>query len=572
MGNTLDGQSAHVDVVIIGGGPTGLGAAYRLNQYGFENWLLLDAEKHPGGLAGSVKTAEGFRFDHGYKALTSRYEYFDKVLSSVYNEETGRSLLTIPRNNYVYIRGNLVKYPVQNNLGGLPIAEKHSCVLDLVKAKLEEKDADDKPAPSNLDEYLVQTWGEALCNIFFRPYIFKAWAYPTGKLRSDWVDQKIPPADLGADFDSLMKGQQRDPGWGIDASSAYPSKGGMIGLWRQLAKSLPTGNVRFKHEISQLDIDEKKLVTKSGLEITYKQLISSMPLTSLLDLANRSDLTECMVHSSLFVVCLGLRGTCPLPDVTGCIFYPESDTIFHRVCVFSTHDPDSIPASDIYLSTIRLVKPDSEELSNEEKPGPYWSLMMEISGGPLKSVNESTIADDAIRDACAVGLLKDDDEVVSIHLTEMTHGYPLPTINSVEKVDEALRWLKSKDIWSRGRFGAFRYEVGDLDHCFIQGVEAVDNMLKGIPEDCVFQTNVANNQSKLSIPAFDVNILDDVSQLNVAALTESFRSESLTESLVSDDATDPVLPSDSEQSIAAGSIRSAITAEPNPVSDSDSSP
>ena len=29
MGNTLDGQSAHVDVVIIGGGPTGLGAAYR---------------------------------------------------------------------------------------------------------------------------------------------------------------------------------------------------------------------------------------------------------------------------------------------------------------------------------------------------------------------------------------------------------------------------------------------------------------------------------------------------------------------------------------------------------------
>ena len=132
--------------------------------------------------------------------------------------------------------------------------------------------------------------------------------------------------------------------------------------------------------------------------------------------------------------------------------------------------------------------------------------------------------------------------------------------------------MKSKDIWSRGRFGAFRYEVGDLDHCFIQGVEAVDNMLKGIPEDCVFQTNVANNQSKLSIPAFDVNILDDVSQLNVAALTESFRSESLTESLVSDDATDPVLPSDSEQSIAAGSIRSAITAEPNPVSDSDSSP
>lgn len=31
-----------VDVLIVGAGPTGLGAATRLNQHGKESWLLID--------------------------------------------------------------------------------------------------------------------------------------------------------------------------------------------------------------------------------------------------------------------------------------------------------------------------------------------------------------------------------------------------------------------------------------------------------------------------------------------------------------------------------------------------
>ncbi len=35
-------------------------------------------------------------------------------------------------------------------------------------------------------------------------------------------------------------------------------------------------------------------------------------------------------------------------------------------------------------------------------------------------------------------------------------------------------WLRSKDIWSRGRFGAWLYEIGNMDHSAMQGVEFVD--------------------------------------------------------------------------------------------------
>uniref|UniRef100_H2Z4P1 Amine oxidase domain-containing protein n=1 Tax=Ciona savignyi TaxID=51511 RepID=H2Z4P1_CIOSA len=447
-----EGQAAQVDVIIIGGGPTGLGAAYRLKQYGVQNWLLLDAEKYPGGLAGSIKTSEGFRFDHGYKTLSSNYEYFDKILETFYCSESGRVMQTRKRDNYVFIRGKMVRYPVQNNLSGLPVQDKHGCVLDLVKTKLEAKEANESAEPANLDEYLVSEWGETLCNLFFRPYIFKAWAYPTGKLRSDWVRIKIPPADLTEDIKRVMTDKEEDPGWGMEAKTMYPSKGGLVGVWRSISKSLPKSNVRFKNEISELDIEEKKIVTKGGLELRYKQLISTMPLTSLLELSGRGDLSENMTSSSLFVVCLGVRGATEHSNKTGCIYYPESDTLLAK-------------------------SPANGDESAEEKPGPYWSLLLEVSGGPLKTIDETTLVDDVIKGACSVGLLSEDAEIVSIHLTEMTHGYPLPTIGGYERVDEALSYLKAKDVWSRGRFGAFKYEVGDLDHCFIQGVEAVDNML-----------------------------------------------------------------------------------------------
>ena len=42
-------------VVIIGSGPTGLGAAYRLKELGYENFAIYDKNPHIGGLASSFK-------------------------------------------------------------------------------------------------------------------------------------------------------------------------------------------------------------------------------------------------------------------------------------------------------------------------------------------------------------------------------------------------------------------------------------------------------------------------------------------------------------------------------------
>ena len=145
-----------------------------------------------------------------------------------------------------------------------------------------------------------------------------------------------------------------------------------------------------------------------------------MPLNALLDICGRSDLSSCLVHSSLFVVCLGIRGTTHHEKVkgkqlkcssstlklivyitTGCIYFPESDTTFHRVCVVSNRDPDAVPQETEKLSTIRLAGSVNNDSNQDPSPmkdvrgasGPYWSLMLEVSGGPLKAIDDKTIGE-----------------------------------------------------------------------------------------------------------------------------------------------------------------------------------
>jgi len=58
----------------------------------------------------------------------------------------------------------------------------------------------------------------------------------------------------------------------------------------------------------------------------------------------------------------------------------------------------------------------------------------------------------------------------------MTLDSPTPHEASTDAA-AATQWLESHDIYSRGRFGAWRYEVGNMDHSVAQGVEWVNRVV-----------------------------------------------------------------------------------------------
>lgn len=77
-------------------------------------------------------------------------------------------------------------------------------------------------------------------------------------------------------------------------------------------------------------------------------------------------------------------------------------------------------------------------------------------------------------------------------MCRLEHGYPTPSVGRDKVLAQALPWLRDRGIWSRGRFGAYKYEVANQDHSVMLGVEAADNMLFGAKEVTLNHPNIVN--------------------------------------------------------------------------------
>ncbi len=72
----------------------------------------------------------------------------------------------------------------------------------------------------------------------------------------------------------------------------------------------------------------------------------------------------------------------------------------------------------------------------------------------------TNILKETIRGAINTSLVQPGDEIVSIYHRRIEHGYPTPCLKRDSVLEKALPWLKNEfNIWSRGRFGSYKYEV-----------------------------------------------------------------------------------------------------------------
>jgi hypothetical protein len=67
-------------LLIVGAGPSGLGAAHRCLELGIDDWLVVDQASTAGGLAGSVLDEHGFTWDMGGHVQFSHYQSFDDYM------------------------------------------------------------------------------------------------------------------------------------------------------------------------------------------------------------------------------------------------------------------------------------------------------------------------------------------------------------------------------------------------------------------------------------------------------------------------------------------------------------
>lgn len=441
-------------IVILGAGPAGLGAAWRLNELGTADWLLLEAAPHAGGLASSFTDEAGFTWDIGGHINFSHYAYFDAFLDGVIPAD---GWLRHQRQSYVWIRGRFVPYPFQNNIGLLPPEETLRCLLGLLRLK-------GRPAApaAHFDEWIEAGFGEGIAELFLRPYNRKIWAHPLDQLSASWVGERVATVDFERVLANVVH-RREDAGWGPNSVFRYPLRGGTGALWRACAGALPPERIHFNAAATHVDLDRRIVLTSDGRAHGFDCLISTIPLPVLLRIARRRELVRAvegrLLHTATHAVGIGLQGA-PNPAIAGknWLYFPEPNCPFYRVTVLSNYSPHNVP-----------------------RDGEYWSLLCETAESPYRpaAADPAAAAVEGLRNA---GLLQDSDSIVARWHYRAPYGYPVPSLERDAALGEVLPALERAGVYSRGRFGAWKYEVSNQDHTFMQGVEAVSHLLLGEPE------------------------------------------------------------------------------------------
>jgi len=450
-------------ILILGAGCTGLGAAYRLHELGHTDFLVLEQNSYPGGLATSFVDEQGFTWDIGGHVQFSHYDYFDRLM----DKALGQAWLKHMRQSYIWIRDRYIPYPFQNNIRTLPPADLADCMRGLIAAS-----KNGHINPKNFEEWIVHSFGEGIANIFLLPYNTKVWACNPAEMSFDWIGERVASVDLQRVADNILLGRD-DPAWGPNNTFRFPLRGGTGAIWRAVADLIPTPHFKYDCSVSKICTSTRTVFTLGGDAFHYDVLVSTLPIDTIAALiGDRAIISGAaqLRYSGTHVVGIGIKGRPPEQlREKNWLYFPEDNCPFYRVTVFSNYSPHNVPDGD------------------------YWSLMAEVADSPYRPVNQSDVVQQVLSGMANTKLLGAGDMIVSSWHYYAAHGYPTPTVDRDKHLEGILSTLKSWGILSRGRFGAWRYEVGNQDHSCMQGVEAADCALFGSPELTCWHPNLVNS-------------------------------------------------------------------------------
>ena len=451
--------------IILGMGPTGIGAALRLLELGIKDFLIIDKQSDAGGLSSSVVDENGFTWDFGGHVQFSHYQKFDEAMDLALGKD---GYFHHQRESWVYLKDRFVPYPFQYNLHRLPQEDQNKALAGL-------EDIQGLPVDkTNFQTFLESSFGSGICDVFLSPYNFKVWAHPPSLMSCQWTAERVAPVSLDKVKNNL-KEQQDQVSWGPNHTFKFPKEGGTGAIWKSLAKNIPTAHLRMGQTVTSIDVAQKSLLLENGERYTYEKLISTIPINLLAQYMKDTELsaqTDGLLFSATHIIGIGLEGQPPKDLKTKCwMYFPEDNCPFYRVTVFSNYSPNNTP-----------------------RPGRTWSLMAEVSESEHKPVDSKRILENVIEGMYNTRLISADDLIISQFHKRLEQGYPIPGLQRDHIIEQALPYLEKFDIFSRGRFGAWKYEVSNQDHSFMQGVEVVERLVHGNEERTLNFPNEVNKQ------------------------------------------------------------------------------
>jgi protoporphyrinogen oxidase len=440
-------------VAVVGGGPAGLAAAYRLSRNQDINVVLLERAPSFGGLAAGMEH-EGMRLDFGPHRL---HQATDPEVFADLKSLLGADLLLQPRRGRIMLLGRSLPYP-PGPTAALALGVSTSIRLGL--GLIFQRGARAETVPT-YESAVVARLGRPLYDMFYGPYAEKVWGLPGNELAAEQANRRVNQRGV-RDILRLVARSGRQ-------SHYYYPAGGFGRIPEAYVQALKSRmNVTL---VSSASITAVRAVGGSVAQLTYTrgdvattidvdQLVWSAPVTELARLAGaRSEVQQAagrLRYRSLVLAYLQL----PISHLgdADTYYFPERRFPFNRIAEQKNFGGDTVPDDRTVLVMDLACDANDERF---------------------------TATDDSIRELVvaglrASGLLQHDPS--GFWTRRFRYAYPIYDLTSSASLACLHAWADSlPNVWLIGRQGLFLHN--NTHHSLLMGYKATDAISQGWSRD-----------------------------------------------------------------------------------------
>jgi protoporphyrinogen oxidase len=440
-------------VGIIGAGPAGLTAAYRLQQLGAEV-TVFEAADTVGGLARSFDLW-GQRVDLGPHRFFSSDDRVNRLWHEVLQDE----YRMVSRQTRIYYRQRFFDYPlrVSNVIKNLGLRDIFEAVSSYARERLfPERSANER---DTFEAWVVHSFGRRLYEMFFKSYSEKLWGIPCDQLDADFAAQRIKRFSLGQSILAALRIGRVKHKTLVD-EFAYP-KAGSGDLYDRMARSIVAGggSVRLSCPVSGLAAQGSKVTgirLSDGSVQQFDHIISTMPLTLMVKgldgvPADVVACTERLRFRNTLLIYLKIESTSLFQDQW--LYIHAADVAVGRITNFRNWVPELYGSQDFTILALE-----------------YWCY----DEDPVWTATDSALIDQAERDVRAIGLLGS-ARISAGHAVRIRRCYPVYSRGYHRTLAPVVDYLKGfANLWPIGRYGSFKYN--NQDHSILMGLMVADNI------------------------------------------------------------------------------------------------
>ena len=432
---------ANNNIVVLGTGMAGFGAAYRLHTEGLTP-TMYDKNSYHGGHTASFRFESGFLFDMGPHISFTK----DPRIQELFADSVDGQYETLRINLNNYWRGYWPQHPVQVNLHGLP----EDIIVKVINNFVEERQVADRPV-KNYEDWLLASFGKTFAELFPMQYTRKYHTTTADNMSTDWLGPRIYRPNLEEVLRGALSQSVSDVHY--ITHFRYPRNGGFE---TYLRKFIPCGNLKLNHELVSVDPRERQLTFSNGNTTKYDSLITSVPLPELVRMMKGTprDVVEAsrrLACTTVVLVNVGVdREDISRSHLT---YIYDEDICFTRLGF-----PHMLSATNVPAGTGSI----QAELYFSEKYKPFM-------GSP------EALIEPTIKDLRRIGLIRENDRVLFSKAMMLRYANVIFDLDRAAALKTVHGYLDDLGIAYCGRYGDWGYMW--TDESFKSGELAAERTL-----------------------------------------------------------------------------------------------